>query len=51
MLESFEDSTYVDDDEYVIQLPDAEHSSYNNSYKSIVPIVEQVFEKIPELEE
>ena len=51
LLESFEDSTYVDDNEYVIQLPDAEHSSYNNSYKSIVSVVEQVFEKIPELEE
>lgn len=51
LLESFENSTYADDDEYVILLPDAEHSSYNNSYKSIVSVVEQVFEKIPELEE
>ncbi|MCD8471358.1 MAG: hypothetical protein LRY33_01720, partial [Parabacteroides chartae] len=51
LLGAFENSTYIDNDEYRIQLPNAEHSSYKNSYNSICAIVEQIFEEIPELEE
>ena len=52
LLEIFEDSIYAEDgNEYLIQLPDVEHSSYKNSYKNIISVVELVFEEIPELEE
>ena len=47
LLEIFEDSSYIDDDENWIQLPDLYHSTKVRSYSQLCQVIHNIFEVIP----
>lgn len=49
LLNTFEGSGYIDDDENWIQLPDLYHGSKKDTYRKLCKVVESVFEVIPEI--
>lgn len=48
LLEKLEGSKYADGEVRTIQLPDKEHSSYDESYGVIDAVVNRIFDVIPE---
>lgn len=48
LLNIFGNSSYIDEDEKWVQLPDLYHGSKKNTYKKLCKVVESVFEVIPE---
>lgn len=49
LLEVFEGSTYIDDDERWIKIPYQKHFKYQKTYRDLAKVLENIFEKIPEL--
>ena len=48
LLEVLEDSSYVGDNERLIQIPSLEHFKYLKTYNALAKVLEQLFEVIPE---
>ena len=49
LLEVFEGSTYINDDERWIKIPYQNHFKYQKTYRDLAKVLENIFEKIPEL--
>lgn len=49
LLEVFEGSAYIDDDERWIKLPYQKHFKYQKTYRDLANVLENIFDNIPEL--
>ena len=47
LLEVFDDSKYIDDDERWLQIPSLQHFKQQKSYNALVKVLEKLFEEIP----
>lgn len=48
LLETFKNSTYIDNDPNWVQIPSLSHGSFDSTYTELCQVIENIFDKVPE---